>query len=109
MRKRSCMGLMLAAAVVAACGFYITKQNNVQLGVDGDTPCLTIRTGGSENKVFLWQDEETGYFFLPSCVKNHKVRLEDGGENSVRIDGELLKPGETFVWEENTEIGRAHV
>ena len=103
MSKRSCMGLMLAAAVLAACGFYMTKQNNVQLGVGGETPWLLIRTDGSENKVFLWQDEEKGYFFLPSCVKNHKIRLEDGGEYSVRIDGELLGPGETFVWEENTD------
>lgn len=103
MSKRSCMGLMLAAAVAAACGFYATKQNNVQLGVDKETPWLLIRTDGSENRVFLWQDEEKGYFFLPSCVKNHKIRLEDGGEYSVRIDGELLEPGEVFVWEENRD------
>lgn len=102
MRKRTCMGIMLAAAVVAVCGFCFTKHNNVLLVADKETPWLTIRTDGSENKVFLWQDEGKGYFFLPSCVKNHKIRLE-AGENSVRIDGELLEPGETFVWEENTD------
>lgn len=103
MCKRVCMGLVLAAAIAAACGFTLAKQNSVQLGADGETPWLTVRTDGSENKVFLWQEEEKGYFFLPSCVKNHKIRLEDGGEYSVRIDGELLEPGETFIWEEDTD------
>lgn len=103
MRKRVCMGLVLAAAIAAACGFTLAKQNSVQLGADGETPWLTVRTDGSENKVFLWQEEEKGYFFLPSCVKNHKIRLEDGGDYSVRIDGELLEPGETFIWEEDTD------
>ncbi len=103
MRKRGCMGLMLATAIVAACGFYTIKQNNVQLSVDEGMPWLTIRVDGSENIVCLWQDEEKGYFFLPSCVKSHKIRLEVGGENSVRIDGALLEPGETFVWEEERD------
>lgn len=101
MRKRYCMGLMLVIMMVAASGFYITRQDNVQLRVDGETPYLVIRTDGSENKVFLWQDaEEPGYFFLPSCVNRHKIRLGDTGENSVRIDGELLTSGDAFIWEE---------
>ena len=102
MRKRSCMGIMLAAAIVAVCGFYMIRQDNVQLLVDGETPWLSVRADGSENRVFLWQDgEEQGYFFLPSCANRHKVRLGDTGENSVRIDGELLEPGDAFVWEED--------
>lgn len=102
MRKRGCMGIMLAAVVVAACGFYRIRQDNVALLVDGETPWLNVRADGSENNVFLWQDEEEqGYFFLPSCANRHRIRLGDTGENSVRIDGELLEQGDAFVWEED--------
>ncbi|MDE7246944.1 MAG: CotH kinase family protein [Lachnospiraceae bacterium] len=102
MRKRICMGIVLAAVVVAACGFGIIRQDNVRLEADGEKLWLSVRADGSENKVFLWQDgEEQGYFFLPSCANRHKIRLGDTGENSVRIDGELLTPGDVFTWEED--------
>lgn len=102
MRKRNCMGIMLAAVIVAACGFFAIRQDNVQLMVDGDTPWLSIRADGSENRVVLWQDEdERGYFFLPSCANRRKIRLGDTGERSVRIDGALLEPGDAFIWEED--------
>lgn len=102
MRKRNCMGIMLAAMIVAACGFYVIRQDNVRLMVDGDTPWLSVRADGSENKVALWQSgEEQGYFFLPSCASRHKIRLGDTGESSVRIDGALLEPGDAFTWEED--------
>ena len=102
MRKRICMGILLAAVIVAACGFSIVRQDNVQLEVDGEKPWLSIRADGSENKVFLWKDgEEQGYFFLPSCAGRHKIRMGDTGENSVRIDGGLLMPGDVFTWEED--------
>lgn len=103
MRKRTYMGIMLAAVVLAACGFYWIRQDNVKLMVDGETPWLSMRIEGNENKVFLWQnEEEPGYFFLPSCVRRHRIRLGDTGDKSVRINGELLKPGDAFTWEEDT-------
>lgn len=102
MRKRNCMGIMLAAVIVAACGFYVIRQDNVQLMVDGDTPWLSVHADGSENSVALWQSgEEQGYFFLPSCANHCKIRLGDTGESSVRIDGALLEPGDAFTWEED--------
>lgn len=102
MRKRSCMGIMLAAVIAAACGFYMIRQDNVELLVDGETPWLRVRADGSENRVSLWQDgEEQGCFFLPSCASRHRIRLGDIGESSVRIDGGLLEPGDVFTWEED--------
>ncbi len=103
MRKRTYMGIMLAAVMLAACGFYWIRQDNVKLMVDGETPWLSMRIEGNENRISLWQDgEEQGYFFLPSCVRRHRIRLGDTGERSVRINGELLEPGDAFTWEEDT-------
>ncbi len=104
MRKRSCMGIMLAAAAAATMFFlYFSRQNSVTLEIAGEginSPLLNICVDKSSNQVFMWQDEEKGYFFLPSCIKSNRIRLGDTGENSVRIDGELLEPGDAFVWEE---------
>ncbi|MDE7199224.1 MAG: hypothetical protein K2O15_10115, partial [Lachnospiraceae bacterium] len=104
MRKRSCMGIMLAAAAAATMFFlYFSRQNSVTLEIAGEginSPQLNICVDKNSNQVFMWQDEEKGYFFLPSCIKSNRIRLGDTGENSVRIDGELLEPGDAFVWEE---------
>ncbi len=109
MRKRICMGIMLVAAAMAACCLYLKDKNNVLLSVEGGLPCAIVRTAQSENRVFLWQDEEgsedvgeeaAGWFFLPSCVTSHKLRLGDTGESSVRIDGRPYGQGDTFIWEE---------
>lgn len=101
MRKRNCMGIMLAAVAVAACVFLMVRQDKVELLVDGETPWLRVHADGSENQVLLWQDGEgQGFFFLPSCAGSHRIRLGDTGENSVRIDGALLAPGDAFTWEE---------
>jgi len=61
-----------------------------------------VRSLQSENQVRLWVDEKggEGYFFLPSCVTHHNIRLGDTGENSVRIDGKVWRTGEAFTWEE---------
>ncbi len=107
MRKRTCMGIMLAVAVVATvCCLYFKDKNNVLLTVENGQPCVTVRTSQGENRVFLWQDgEETaGYFFLPSCVGHHKIRLGDTGESSVRIDGQLYGKGDAFSWEEGRSL-----
>lgn len=113
MRKRIGMGIMLAVAVVAAvCCLIIKDRNNVLLHVENGQPCIHVRTAQSENRVVLWQDgnedEEVeegpaGWFFLPSCVTGHKIRLGDTGENSVRIDGQLYEEGDTFTWEEGRQ------
>lgn len=110
MRKRTCMGIMLAVAIVAAvCCLYFKDKNNVLLSVESGQPCVTVRTAQGENRVLLWQDEEgaaddgqetAGWFFLPSCVTSHRIRMGDTGENSVRIDGQLYEKGDTFTWEE---------
>lgn len=103
MRKKCFMGIILAAMVAAACGFTMAKQNNVLLRVDGGTPRLSVYADGSENQVLLWQEEESqqGYFFLPSCVKGRRIRLADTDGVSVRIDGRIMEPGESFTWEED--------
>lgn len=106
MRKRICMGIMLAVAVVAVCCLYFEEENSVLLNIKDGLPCVTVRTAQSENRVFLWQDEEaeTGYFFLPSCVSHHTIRLSDIGESGLRIDGQLYRKGDTFSWEEGQEL-----
>lgn len=107
MRKRTCMGIMLVIAVVAAAGcLYHMRRDNVLLRVENGQPCISVRTAQSENRVSLWQDEEesAGYFFLPSCVSHHKIRLGDTGESSVRIDGRLYRKGDTFTWEEGQRL-----
>ncbi len=103
MRKRNCMGIMLAVLIVAAAGYlYFFRQCNILLQMDGEIPCVGIHMAQSENLVRMWLSEEEGkgYFFLPSCVTDHQVRLGDTGENSVRIDGDLYEEGDVFTWEE---------
>ena len=112
MRKRTCMGIMLAVAVAAVCCLYIIKKDNVLLCVENGQPCISVRTAQSENKVFLWQDtdgeeaekEAAGFFFLPSCVTGRKIRLGDTGGSSVRIDGQLCQEGDAFAWEEGQKF-----
>lgn len=104
MRKRNCMGIMLAVLIAAAAGYlYFFRQCNVLFQMDGKIPCIEIRMAQSENRVQMWLSEETekGYFFLPSCVADHRVRLGDTGENSIRIDGDLYEEGDVFTWEED--------
>ncbi len=110
MRKRTGLGIMLAVAVVAAvCCLTVKERNNVMLHVENGQPCIRVRTAQSENRVVLWQDGEAdeeagegqaGWFFLPSCVTSHKLRLGETGGSSVRIDGQLYEEGDTFTWEE---------
>ncbi|MDE5718769.1 MAG: CotH kinase family protein [Lachnospiraceae bacterium] len=112
MRKRTCMGILLAAAAVAAvfC-LYFKNRNSVLLHVENGQPCISVRTAQSENRVFLWQDEKeageetAGFFFLPSCVSHHKIRLGDLGGSSVWIDGQLYEEGDSFSWEEDYTYG----
>ena len=103
MCKRNCMGIMLAVLIVAAAGYlYFFRQCNILLQVDGEIPCIEIRMAQSENRVRMWfsEEEEKGYFFLPSCVTDHQVRLGDIGENSVQINGNIYHGGDVFTWEE---------
>lgn len=107
MRKRTCMGIMLVIAIAAAAGcLYYMRRDNVLLRVENGQPCISVRTAQSENRVYLWQDEEetVGYFFLPSCVSHHKIRLDDTGKSSVRIDGQIYRKGDTFTWEEGQTL-----
>lgn len=93
---------MLAVLIVATAGYlYFFSQCNILLQMDGEIPCVEVRMEQSENQIRMWFSEETekGYFFLPSCVRGHHVRLGDTGENSVRIDGELYREGDVFTWE----------
>lgn len=104
MRKRSCMGVILAVLIVAVVGcLYFLRQSNVLLQVEGEAPSVSIRTAQSENRVQMWFDEtaEKGYFFLPSCVEHHRIRLGNVGAKGVRIDGALYRTGDVFSWEDD--------
>lgn len=104
MRKRYCMGLMLALAITLALGYlYFLQRNNVVLEMTDGVPCLRVTTQQSTNLVRLWQDEEDGksYFFLPSCVDHHKVKVGDLGIHSLQIAGESYEKGDVFTWEED--------
>lgn len=82
-----------------------TKRRSVILETGDGEPYINVNTQHSINSVSMWQDEEDerAYFFLPSCVRHHMVRIADPGDNSVRIDGELFKEGDVFKWEEERE------
>ena len=100
MRKRYCMGLMLALAIIMAlCYLYVLQNNSVILEM---ADVLRVSTQQSNNLITLWEDEEDGksYFFLPSCIDHHKVTV---GTDSVQFAGETYEKGDTFIWEEDTE------
>lgn len=106
MRKRYYLIFMLI--VLTALGFVCmeqTKRRSVILETGGEEPYINVNMEYSINRVSIWQDEEDGkaYFFLPSCVGHHMVRLADPGDNSVRIDGEMFEAGDIFKWEEDRE------
>lgn len=106
MRKRYCMGLVLVLVLAAAlsCRHYM-EQNSVVLQADGGLPYVDVNMQQSTNRVGLWQDEEDGksYFFLPSCVDHHKIKVGDLGTDSLQIAGERYEKGDIFTWEEDTE------
>lgn len=110
MRKRICMSIMLGIMVVVlTCCLYYKDKNNILLSVENGHLCVSICTEQSVNRVFLWQEEGEegegeGYFFLPSCVSHHKIRLGDIGEGGVRIDGKPYQKGDTFTWEEGHKL-----
>lgn len=67
MRKRVGMGIMLAVAVVVAvCCQYFRERDAVLFQLEDGKPYISIRTVQSENKVYLWQEEEgEGVFSSP--------------------------------------------
>lgn len=111
MRKRYYLLSTLAILIVSGFICLARMENNnvvLYMPMDGGgelDPCISISMEQSVNTVRLWQNEENGkaYFFLPSCVRHHKVRLGEIGGSSVRIDGQLYVPGDTFTWEEDRE------
>ncbi len=103
MRKRYCMGLILALAMIAAlCYLYVLQNNSVVLEMEDGIPVLRVSTQQSANRITLWQDEEDGrsYFFLPSYIDHHKITV---GMDSVQFAGETYRKGDVFTWKEDTE------
>ncbi len=106
MRKRYYLVFMLIVLTALGCVcMERTKRRSVILEAGDGEPYINVNTQHSVNSVSMWRDEEDGraYFFLPSCVGHHMVRLADPGDNNVRIDGELFEEGDVFQWEEDRE------
>ena len=104
MHKRTYMGIILAIMTMVTLGYlFFLRANSVSLQIEGETPYISICTAQSENKIMLWQNEEgcQGYFFLPSCVNHHRIKLGDCGNSSVWIDGQPLERGDSLVWEDD--------
>lgn len=84
--------------------FYVgcVDKDSVALTVAGGGLHVTVHTAQSDNTVELWRDETAGisWFFLPSCVRHHRIRLDDSGMDSVRVDGKLVEQGDVWTWEE---------
>lgn len=105
MRKRYYLGGIVIILVLAALVYlHFLKENSVVLQTAGEVPYIDVNMQQSSNKVALWQDEEDGksYFFLPSCVQNHKVKFGECADG-VEIDGVFYEEGDTFTWEEDRE------
>lgn len=105
MRKRYWLGGIVAVLIMATL-FYLhfLKENSVVLQEDEGVLYVDVNMQQSTNKVVLWQDEEDGrsYFFLPSCVRDHKVKIGCCGDG-LEIDGDLYEEGDIFTWEEGRE------
>ena len=111
MRKRYYLILILIVLTISSfvCLNYM-QQMSVRFVINADierdaNPYISINMENSENKVCMWQDEVSGkaYFFLPSCVRHHKIRFDDLSGNHVVIDGKPFETGDTFTWEEDSE------
>lgn len=106
MRKKYYLIFMLIVmAVLGLVYMEQMKRRSVVLRTEGAAPYIDVNTGQSVNSVTLWLDEEDGksYFFLPSCVTHHMIRIGDPEDNHVRIDGELFEEGDVFKWETDRE------
>ncbi len=107
--KKLVLGMFpVVLALFGFLGYRYADARSVVLTVgDGCVPRVALNTGGGRaDMISLWQDAESGegYFFLPAFAGRHKILLGDIGEDSLRIDGKLLKRGDIFTWEE----GRAY-
>lgn len=106
MCKRYGLGLMaLTLTLIGILYWNYQNRNRVILELGEPYPYVTVNTEQSANRVGIWQDQEDGkaYFFLPSCVKTHKIKIGELGSSSVQIDGEEYNQAAVFAWEENRE------
>ena len=102
--KKFVLGILLALVFLSGllCFRYADAQRVVLLlGADG-VPCIAVNTEQSSSTILLWQDAESGtaYFFLPSCVRRRSITVGDLGSGSLRIEGEPLREGDVFTWED---------
>ena len=70
MRKRACMGVMLSMLIIVMLGYLmVLGTSRVFLQIEGETPCISVCTAQSENKIMLWQNDLGGgritFSFLP--------------------------------------------
>lgn len=106
MRKRYGLGLLtLILMFIWILYWNYQNQNCVILKLEDKNPYVTVSTKRSTNRIDIWQDEEDGksYFFLPSCVRTHKIKFGELGSNSVQINGMEYKQNAVFTWDEGRE------
>ena len=106
MRKKYGLGLLsLILMLIWILYWNYQDQNCVILKLENQEPYVTVNTERSMNRIDIWQDEEDGktYFFLPSCVKTHKIKFGELGSDNVHINGREYKQNSVFTWEEGRE------
>ena len=93
---------MLIALIIT--GYIYNRsisETNVSMTITEGMPQVVVTARETLNRIQLWQDEDNDYFFFPSCVNTDKIRMIIPSDTVVRIDGQLIKNGESFHWQQD--------
>lgn len=103
MRKSYYLTAMLLLLIVVG-AIYIRGSwvPHMEFVIDQNIPYIEVCNGETRNEITLWTDNETGYsyFFLPSHVKTHDMRVKVPAHMEIAVDGQIIKNGADFSWKD---------
>ena len=95
-------GMLLLLIVVGAIYIRGSWVPHMEFVIDQNIPYIEVCNGETRNEITLWTDNETGYsyFFLPSYVKTHDMRVKVPAHMEIAVDGQIIKNGADFSWKD---------
>lgn len=101
MKKTVWLTAILMTGIVFILFLLGVEKRTAQFKIDeNDCPVISLKINASEEVVKPWFNKRDGlyYFFLPSCVEEHKIYF-DSLKDAVVIDGSRFSGWSSFQWE----------